>query len=992
LCPACRTEQARATTLTGEEPTRLGPDRASDGSENTALRLTSGQTFGPYRIERLLGRGGMGEVYAAEQLEHGRRIALKVLSRRLANDKDRARFLREGQLAASINHPHSVYIFGSEEIAGTPVIAMELLAGGTLKDRVIRSGPLPSAEAVDAVLQLIAGLDAAYAAGILHRDIKPSNGFVDRDGLVKVGDFGLSISSLGRELSLSASGRFEGTPQFAAPEQLRGEPLDARADIYGVGATLYYLLTGRPPFGDRELAGLLTKIATESPASPRAFAPTVPEGLAAIVLHCLARDKAARPETYAALDDLLRPFGSMAPRRALLRSRFAAAAIDYMILLVCFNVSAVAIRVLGFGTWVLATRFSIAAVYFTLTEGHLRASAGKRLLGLRVQAAEGGAPGIARVLARSLLFVFAWEALNLIPIDFWFSAHREVSFQQFLQERARVGAILLVTSIAAPFVPLTLFLFARARNRFAGIHELISGTRVVPTSTARLRSRIVADNLTPMPADSQAMHAPQARGPFLLVTPLAQTGSFWLAIDPLLRRNVWIRDLPPGANLSSPTRRDLARPGRLRWLAGQRSPNGSWEAFEAPAGRALLALIDTPQPWATVQQWLIDLADELTHLDETDRLVLGLDRIWTTDDGHAKLLDFAAPGVARVDEAAGPGDTRGSDAVQHFLESVASSALAGRIVPGSEDRPVTRPPLAGSSRAVLLALTDRHWVGVEPWLDACRESSKEPLATPRWSRAFQPAILATVGAVFILGWISILVPLYLSASSAGRRTVDASESDILLDSLSRIERLRSAGASEADATRRALEVYVALRFRPLAARKELEDSLQLFRATAIDIARRHPSVSADEFLSALRELGDDTVRRLNQPEIAIRAGPGLFRGMALLGSLAWLSLAVAFAFRGGVTFLLFGVVLVDDNGSHASRVRALFRAACAWSPVIAFQLAPPSAKLVLMTHPLALWTAVGTIVVTMVGGACWSILHPERGPQDLIARTWVVPK
>src|SRR4029453_5904037 len=99
--------------------------------------------------------------------------------RRLSESQDRARFLREGQLAASINHPHSVYIFGSEEIDGTPVIPMELLQGGTLKDRVIERGPLPPTEAVDAILQVIAGLDALQAAGVLHRDIKPANCFVD---------------------------------------------------------------------------------------------------------------------------------------------------------------------------------------------------------------------------------------------------------------------------------------------------------------------------------------------------------------------------------------------------------------------------------------------------------------------------------------------------------------------------------------------------------------------------------------------------------------------------------------------------------------------------------------------------------------------------------------------------------------------------------------------------------------------------------------------
>ena len=124
----------------------------------------------------------MGEVYEAEHVDSGRRIALKVLRSRLQNADERARFLREGQLAASVSHPHTVYIFGSEEIAGMPVISMELLPGGTLKDRVAADGPLPPAEAVAAVLDIIGGLDAAQAAGILHRDIKPSNCFVDSDG------------------------------------------------------------------------------------------------------------------------------------------------------------------------------------------------------------------------------------------------------------------------------------------------------------------------------------------------------------------------------------------------------------------------------------------------------------------------------------------------------------------------------------------------------------------------------------------------------------------------------------------------------------------------------------------------------------------------------------------------------------------------------------------------------------------------------------------
>jgi serine/threonine protein kinase len=275
----------------------------------------------------------MGEVYEAEHTESGRRVALKVLRSRLQNAEDRARFLREGQLAASVSHPHTVYIFGSDEIAGMPVISMELLPGGTLKDRVAAHGLPAPTEAVSAVLDIIGGLDAAHAAGILHRDIKPSNCFVDSDGAVKVGDFGLSISTLARDVHHDLdTGSFQGTPQFAPPEQLRGEPLDVRADIYAVGATLYYLLTGRAPFDARDLRELVTMVTTETPAPPRQLRPDIPAGLAAVVMRCLAKSPSDRPASYAALAAALRPFSVFADAPAAPGPRFVAGAIDGVIL------------------------------------------------------------------------------------------------------------------------------------------------------------------------------------------------------------------------------------------------------------------------------------------------------------------------------------------------------------------------------------------------------------------------------------------------------------------------------------------------------------------------------------------------------------------------------------------------------------------------------------------------------------------------------------
>jgi len=320
LCPACLMSGALEPPGGKAETVSLAP------GESLSLYGPSEFPceFGGYRLLGLLGRGGMGTVYEAEQIATGRRVGLKMLGQQLDSPDMRQRFLREGRLAAGVNHPNSLYIFGSEEVEGLPVITMEIAGAGTLKDKLKKRGPLPVTEAVDAVLDVISGLESAFAGGVLHRDIKPSNCFVCPDGSVKVGDFGLSVSTLARtDTFVTAHGKIMGTPAYSSPEQLRGDTLDLRSDIYSVGATLFTLLTNRAPFEGDNAVQVVANAVNKKPKPLTELRQDVPPSLERVVARCLAKEPDGRYADYTALRNALLPFSSKEPEPASMKVRLS---------------------------------------------------------------------------------------------------------------------------------------------------------------------------------------------------------------------------------------------------------------------------------------------------------------------------------------------------------------------------------------------------------------------------------------------------------------------------------------------------------------------------------------------------------------------------------------------------------------------------------------------------------------------------------------------
>jgi serine/threonine protein kinase len=401
-------------------PTVATPVKLTDEVDPGAL--PPGSLLKHFRVDGRLAAGGMGEVYAGFDTSLNRPVALKTIRPALARDRAfLVRFVREAQAQANVVHPHVVQIYFVGEDQGVWFMAMQLVDGGSLQDEVEGGKALEWQRVANHFVGLADGMAEAARLNIIHRDIKPANILVDRYGIAHLADFGLATApgaskepsgthvrgALAGTESVTHVGTVVGTLPYMAPEQLRGEALDQRADVYALGATMYHLLSGQPPLHARTPAEALQTISAGlSPV--RDQAPATPRGLARIVDRCLALDVSARFASHAELARALRSVAPQPEVRPVFLVRLVAALFD----LVPF---AILLRFTYSSTpWVAP-----CALFLSLALGYLLlgASVGQWLMRLRVRTSRDGDVSPARAAARAILQYGAF-----FPLAFTLSA------------------------------------------------------------------------------------------------------------------------------------------------------------------------------------------------------------------------------------------------------------------------------------------------------------------------------------------------------------------------------------------------------------------------------------------------------------------------------------------------------------------------------------------------------------------------------------------
>jgi eukaryotic-like serine/threonine-protein kinase len=922
--------------------------------------LAPGRALGRYRLVRVLGRGGFGQVWEAEDTSSGRRVAIKVLSEKHASNLDRQRFEREGRLAASVSHPNCVYVFAAEEIEERPTIVMELVPGGTLQELLKASGPLPVARAVDYALDILDGLDAAHQRGVIHRDVKPSNCFLDAEGRAKIGDFGLS-RTLEVDTHLTATGTFAGTPAYSSPEQVKARDLDFRTDLYSLGATLYSLLTGKAPFEGTQLGAVLSQILTEDPPPVVTHGVQVPKGLEAAVLRLMAKDPGKRFPTYAAARAALVPYSSRGLGPASVARRIGAALVDTVLLMPLVLLSMVTSPDPAAPRLVV----SLAAfVYYLLLEKLWGKSLGKHAFRLEVTSATGRDTTWGQILLRTTVYCGISVAIALAS---WLVGEDAFvwHFGRVLIRLDELGPLLWLGVLASTL---------RRRNGYAGLHEVLSATRVQGVPEADRAERPGTEEKHALiPVEVSAV------GPFDILGAhwVRENESLLAGRDPVLGREVLVFRFADQAR-SSPS----VSVGSLRWLQG----GEGWNAYEKPGGSSLWSWVRRRGrlSYAEAHRVLVGVLEGLSSRGTGS--VLSLTRIWVEPSGRARWLDFDALDLPPEDS---PG-TFSAESWRSFLKQVLVFALEGVAVPQiavpvpEHARPLVAGILAGEcgdSPATLLA--------------SLREAASRPSSVGTARRAAAMAIPAH-GVVFatVIVTITFLTTPFIAANIGLQSALEkwrelapvpapvSGDPDTRdAQRIAAVELWLSYELARAESLAR---VSLPVMHAPALLEQTLAELSPAERAGLVEVRARYPAPTDEEVAVArafLKRRSRPTETRIAALILALSAA-----------TLVVLSLLSALVLRGGLGLRVSGITAQRRDGAPAGRLRCLWRAGIAWAPLLVLAL------LGYATFSQDVLSRAALVTVALAGGACftagatYALLRPHRGIQDRLAGTVLMPR
>ncbi len=937
-------------------------------------------SIGGFRLTRLLGAGGMGEVYEGISDDSGQRVAVKLLTTMAkASSSSLDRFRQEGRLASQLSHPNCVFVLDADEDAGRPYIVMELMPGETLREYVQAHGPLPADEAIAKILDVIDGLIEAHRLNILHRDVKPSNCFLMADGRVKIGDFGLS-KSLSVDGNLTQTGSFLGTVLYAAPEQIKGETLDFSADIYSVAATMYFLLTGQAPFQHESPTAVISRVITESPPDIRLRRPDLPRRLQKIVMRGLERQPEKRFQSLEELRAALVELVCRPVTRGSLGTRFAAFVIDSIVLMpawISLAVLETALEKHGGPLFLMPE-----LVYYASTEYLWGCSLGKWVLRLRVRDVCGSPPSFLRVVARTLAFMGLVYGTGLVG---------DIVFDKENNRFVLLRAGIYFAGIVSIFLPM------RARNGFRGLHEWLSGTRVVQLPWPRPTRRIVprdewSAKLEPL---STVPELPSSFGGFQ-PSGIADRHDKTLRLhlcDSMLRRDVLLIVRPEGERSIDETRRSLSRPQRTRWLAGGVTDAWAWDAFLAPTGTPLTGIAVNGQSlgWPGTVAILEQICDELEQAKEDGTLTgpISANHVYVRPDGQVQLLDP----LGNESLADNEGLT--------LIREIVPLALEGRSRPRDRAGPVRAVmPLHASATVNRLFGDGPPVSNLGEFRTALREVEALPheTVTPQRivSLGFQGVMTGLPIVLLLLmsglfGAIAFEFPNAERLSWNHALTILAQHSDEVIQQYRELE---DAGRFQAVVER---AHTLSSQFTDYVS--DTPVGLNVFERVALrgyESMLRQPltmRMAADHIDRLATTKPEDLPSPIHRTNWARAFRNDLMEAFVFLSFVVAIMLvAWSLLTRGGMSFALAGLALVRTDGRRAARWQCALRAMLIWVPPLLFMCLCVAVKnwspQWVFVHN-ALWFAA---LLWLVSYAVIGILRPGRGPQDRLSGVWVVPR